>query len=166
MAPSSPSATTPAASAQNERLEVPTLPPPSSRFVLPPPPSELLSRLQAFLPQIAQANALLERQQPAEGEEREEAVVMEELSDSSDDDSDSSDDSSDSDSNSDDEASEAEAADGEQQEEGDSVEEARGLAGLLDIAARPKAGQPKQKVLVQEEGAAKKDDGEVKMEAD
>ncbi|GAA5823466.1 hypothetical protein JCM11251_000642 [Rhodosporidiobolus azoricus] len=156
----------------NERLEVPTLPPPSSRFVLPPPPSDLLNRLQAFLPQIRDANAMLaERPPTGEGEEgqREEAVIMEEMSDSSDDDSDSSD-SSDSSSEDEEDGDEDEGvrltSDGSLQQQG---EEERGtLAHLMDISARTApatgAGGGKKVVLVQEEGQA--DEGKEKMEAE
>ncbi|GAA5970596.1 hypothetical protein JCM11641_007364 [Rhodosporidiobolus odoratus] len=155
----------PTAPAQNERLEIPTLPPPSSRFVLPPPPSDLLSRIQAFLPQIRDANAMLDTQDGDE-EGREEAVVMEELSDSSEDDSDSSRDSSDASSSDDDEdpndrngTAEAAAVVGEEDERGN-------LARLLDISARPKAGVPAKKVLVQEEEAAGAAEKQETMEAE
>ncbi|BGP39144.1 hypothetical protein JCM10450v2_003098 [Rhodotorula kratochvilovae] len=142
-----------------ERLEVPTLPPPSSRFVLPPPPSALLSRLQAFLPQIRDANAALE---PREGElaPQDEAVVMEEITDSSDSD-DSSDDSSSSDSDGDsddDDEGGARATGGpvgataEQDNAASGAQEERGtLAHLMDISARPAV--VKKKLLVQEEAA-------------
>ncbi|GAA5897110.1 hypothetical protein JCM6882_001794 [Rhodosporidiobolus microsporus] len=162
----------------NERLEIPTLPPPSSRFVLPPPPSDLLNRLQAFLPQIRDANAMLEARGPRAdggaggGEEEEEAVVMEEMSDSSDDSDDPSSDSSsdDDEDDSDDEVSDERAAAtataaGAQPEEG--VEE-RGLAHLMAIGARPVVA--KKKLLVLEEDEVKAAEaGEAdkeKMEAD
>ncbi|GAA5987140.1 hypothetical protein JCM10908_001046 [Rhodotorula pacifica] len=150
----------------NERLDVPTLPPPSSRFVLPPPPSDLLNRLQAFLPQIRDANALLEQQQAAqpEGVQVEEPVVMEELSDSSSDD------------DSDDDAEEDEDNDDDDEDEDDSEEdtsvtgedagvlfvddtlsngtstvqvEQGSLAQLMDISSRPKI--TKKKLLVEEQ---------------
>lgn len=149
----------------NERLDVPTLPPPSSRFVLPPPPSDLLNRLQAFLPQIRDANAILEQQQATqpEGAAVEEPVVMEELSDSSSDSSESSDDSSDED-NEEDEAQtdpdgslldldglDGKDGDGTNAAEGvDAVENGEGpLARLMDISSRPKV--VKHKLLVQEQ---------------
>lgn len=148
-----------------ERLDVPTLPPPSSRFVLPPPPSDLLNRLQAFLPQIRDANALLEQQQAAqpEGTQIEEPVVMEELSDSSssddDDDDEEEEEESDSGDNSSDEVSST-GADGETagyaagdeslQDASANEEVERGsLARLMDISSRPKVG--KKKLLVQEQ---------------
>ncbi|GAA5854075.1 hypothetical protein JCM9279_004373 [Rhodotorula babjevae] len=149
-----------------ERLEIPTLPPPSSRFVLPPPPSALLDRLQAFLPQIRDANAHLEPPAPGTAP-RDEAVVMEEITDSSDDDSTTDDDdssSSSSDDDSDDEVvgSEAGEAGGRQQQgsaaveqvspASGSAEDAGTLAHLLDISARPTV--VRSKLLVQEEPAA------------
>lgn len=142
-----------------ERLDVPTLPPPSSRFVLPPPPSDLLGRLQAFLPQIRDANAALEQQQAQrpEGVAVEEPVVMEELSDDS-----TSDDSGDTESSSE---SDAEDDDGESSEEpatgGEETAAAvdddlllgrvdeGSLARLMDISSRPKV--TKKKILVQEQ---------------
>ncbi|GAA5861272.1 hypothetical protein JCM3774_002249 [Rhodotorula dairenensis] len=147
----------------NQRLDVPTLPPPSSRFVLPPPPSDLLNRLQAFLPQIRDANALLEQQQAAqpEGTPIEEPVVMEELSDSSsdeddddDDDEDEADDDDDDDDNDEDEDSSsvegtkgyasgdaAGSANDEQVEKGS-------LAHLMDISSRSKV--TKKNLVVEE----------------
>ncbi|GAA5894589.1 hypothetical protein JCM8208_006280 [Rhodotorula glutinis] len=159
-----------------ERLEVPTLPPPSSRFVLPPPPSALLDRLQAFLPQIRDANAQLDPPQPgtAPGEE---AVVMEEITDDSDDsstDDDSSSSSSDDDDDDSDEAdSEGREVGAQQQQGGRAVEQvspaavaeddgAGSLARLLDISARPPV--VRSKLLVQEEPAAGA--GEDDMKAD
>lgn len=148
MAPSTPTSPTTATPTPNERLDVPTLPPPSSRFVLPPPPSDLLNRLQAFLPQIRDANAMLaERGTGAgeDGEEEEEAVVMEEISDDSDSD-DSSDDSSDSSDK--EEEGAALGATGETEETQDAgVEEQRGLAQLLDISSKSVA--TKKKLLVE-----------------
>ncbi|GAA5860496.1 hypothetical protein JCM8547_000322 [Rhodosporidiobolus lusitaniae] len=147
----------------HERLEIPTLPPPSSRFVLPPPPSDVLNRLQAFLPQIREANAMLDARPPrAEGEqgdEEEEAVVMEEISDSSD--SDSSDDSSSDSDSDDDEESEAREGGGTEGSESVLPEEQRGLAGLLDISGKPAGAGGAKKILVQDEKGE-----EEKMEAD
>ena len=57
---SSPPPTAPTPSA-NSPLAVSSVPPPSSRFVLPPPSSDLMLRLSAFLPQIKQANEQLEQ---------------------------------------------------------------------------------------------------------
>jgi len=159
-----------------ERLEVPTLPPPSSRFVLPPPPSALLDRLQAFLPQIRDANAHLDPPAPgaAPGDE---AVVMEEITDSSDDDSstdDSSSSSSDSDDNDEASSQGGEASAAQQQGDGavDQVSPAAGaeddragtLAHLLDISARPTV--VRSKLLVQEEPAAGAGEGADEMQAD
>ncbi|GAA5994262.1 uncharacterized protein JCM10292_001964 [Rhodotorula paludigena] len=158
----------------NERLDVPQLPPPSSRFVLPPPPSDLLNRLQAFLPRIRDANALLNEQERAEGAE--EAVVMEEMSDDSSDEDDSSSDDSSSSSDSEDGASDdgreagggARALDtaGQDDAAAQAVDRERDpLAHLMDISARPKV--VKKKLLVQEEvvaGAA--EGGEDGMQAD
>ncbi|GAA5919447.1 hypothetical protein JCM1841_002399 [Sporobolomyces salmonicolor] len=142
-----------APSPPNERLEVPALPPPSSRFVLPPPPSDLLSRLQAFLPQIRDANARLEEENAdLDGDHREEAVVMEEFSSSSDSDDSSSDESSDDD-RSDEEASsrtEGEAQVERMQE--DAQAEGGTMAHLLDISSRSKV--MRNKVLVVEEPSA------------
>ncbi|GAA5916388.1 uncharacterized protein JCM6883_000627 [Sporobolomyces salmoneus] len=119
--------------ASNERLDVPVLPPSSSRFVLPPPPSDLLNRLQAFLPQIKSANEQLE-QEGTGVEGGEEAVVMEELSSDSDDSSDSSDSASEDDDEEDsDEDKEQEAEGGEQE-----MQEGGTLDRLLDINSRPK----------------------------
>ncbi|GAA6058826.1 hypothetical protein JCM10212_002770 [Sporobolomyces blumeae] len=129
----------------HERLEVPTLPPTSSRFVLPPPPSDLLNRLQAFLPQIRDANAQLEDTPREQGDEVEEAVVMEELSSDSDDSSDvsSSDD--------EDSSSEEEGQDGMEQDEPEATPQEQGsLAHLLDISARPSNPSSKKVVVVEE----------------
>ena len=152
----------------NERLDVPTLPPPSSRFVLPPPPSDLLNRLQAFLPQIRDANALLEQQQAAqpEGTQIEEPVVMEELSDSSSSDDDDDDEEEEGHSDSDDDSSNeasSSGADGEsagnvgadeslQDASSNEDVEQGSLARLMDISSRPKVG--KKKLLVQEQLAS------------
>ncbi|GAA6054145.1 hypothetical protein JCM3770_003218 [Rhodotorula araucariae] len=137
-----------------ERLEVPTLPPPSSRFVLPPPPSALLSRLEAFLPQIRDANARLEHRDGGI-DPSDEPVVMEEMTDASDDsDADSSDSSnSDSDDDSSDDGSNDDNGDGAGALTADNAtgdEEERGsLAHLMDISAHPVV--TKKKLLVQEE---------------
>ncbi|GAA5927425.1 uncharacterized protein JCM15063_005895 [Sporobolomyces koalae] len=125
-----------------EKLEVPVLPPSSSRFVLPPPPSDLLNRLQAFLPQIKQANEQLSGET---GEPSEEAVVMEEISSDSDSDSDSTD--SDSDSSS-------EEDEDEQKEEEGPSEPPSTMDRLMSIS-QPTTGSTattkKTKILVQEE---------------
>ncbi|KAM0746340.1 hypothetical protein T439DRAFT_329791 [Meredithblackwellia eburnea MCA 4105] len=121
----------------NEKLNGPSssqLPPPSSAFILPPPRSDLLDRIQAFLPQIKQANEKLaeEGTKPA-GEE--EVVVLEEVSDSDDSDEESS--------------SEEEGEEGEDSSDDDSDEEEEGapieiqgqghqgaLEHLMDISSR------------------------------
>lgn len=137
-----------------ERLDVPTLPAPSSRFVLPPPPSDLLNRLQAFLPQIRDANAQLEMR--PDGEEVEEPVVMEELSEDSDS---SDDDDSSSEESDEDEQVEGPAETGELEAVDEGVqggeqlvkeEEGGSLAHLMDISARTKV--VKSKLLVEETG--------------
>lgn len=70
--------------APNQTLEAPTIP--ASRFVLPPPSSDLLARLQAFLPQIKSANeALFERM---EEDGAEESVTLEAFSSDEDEDED------------------------------------------------------------------------------
>ncbi|KAL8290119.1 hypothetical protein RQP46_003058 [Phenoliferia psychrophenolica] len=109
--------------------------PPSSAFFLPPPTSDLMDRLQAFLPKLKSANEELAKQErPADEEE---SVVLEEVS-SSEDDSDDSDDSSD------DDSSDEDAGEGDESEDGGQAP----LDRLRDIAARPKitrrrlAGQP------------------------
>ncbi|GAA5839317.1 hypothetical protein JCM3766R1_004798 [Sporobolomyces carnicolor] len=126
----------------NERLDVPVLPPSGSRFVLPPPPSDLLNRLQAFLPQIKSANEQLEQQGVGQdGQDAvEEAVVMEELSSDSDDDSDSSDSSSDDDDeDEDDDDADQAKEDTNDEEAGEVAVEAQGtLDRLMDINSRPK----------------------------
>ncbi|KPV77490.1 uncharacterized protein RHOBADRAFT_51336 [Rhodotorula graminis WP1] len=157
-----------------ERLEVPTLPPPSSRFVLPPPPSALLDRLQAFLPQIRDANAHLDPPQPGTASP-DEAVVVEEITDSSDDDSSTDDDDS---TTSDDDSDEGDSDDGEtaeRQQQGVATEQvappagaaddgAGSLARLLDISARPTV--VRSKLLVQEEPVAGAHAGRDDMQAD
>lgn len=140
--PPSTAANTPA----TEILEVSVLPPPSSRFILPPPRSDLLDRLQAFLPQIKSANEQLVDRIPidgeTEGEEEEEGVVLQ-FVDSSDESSSSS---SDEDSEEEDDASSGEEADGIQGEaEGETGEEDR-MKKLLEIDSigrRPKVS-PKE----------------------
>lgn len=109
-----------------EKLEVPTVPPPSSRFVLPPPPSDLMNRLAAFLPQIRTANEMLAQGDRMEGEE--EGVTLEEMSSSDEDSSD--------------EDSSSEESD-EEVEEGGETDAAAPLAHLLDISARPKVTKKK-----------------------
>lgn len=158
----------------NERLDVPTLPPPSSRFVLPPPPSDLLNRLQAFLPQIRDANALLEQQQAAqpEGTQVEEPVVMEELSDSSNDDDDD-DEEEEGDSDDEDDSSEegsSTGADGEiagnvagNELHQNAAADEGSLARLMDISSRPKVG--KKKLLVQEQVESTEEKGSAGGEA-
>lgn len=96
-------------------LEVPSAPPPNSRFILPPPPSALLNRLQQFLPQIKQANEQLVEAPPAEGEE--EGVTLE---------------FSDEEESSDEDSSEQDSSSNEEEEGGAE----KGLAGLMDISAR------------------------------
>lgn len=129
-----------------EKLEVPTVPPPSSRFVLPPPPSDLMNRLAAFLPQIRTANEMLVQGDRMEDEE--EGVTLEEMSSSDEDSSDSSS-----------EESEEEAEEGE-------TDTAAPLAHLLDISTRPKitkkklVGNPEAVV----EGGEKRAVGIVEME--
>lgn len=114
-------------------LEVPTLPPPSSRFVLPPPPSDLLDRLRNFLPQIKSANEQLELAAAKEGTEpEEEVVVLEELSDSSSEEESSEEESDEEDGVDDD----TNSANGAEEPEG-------GLAQLLDINSRSKVVKKK-----------------------
>ncbi|GAA5884350.1 hypothetical protein JCM16303_003647 [Sporobolomyces ruberrimus] len=142
---SSPSSTTSQPST-NERLDVPFLPPSSSRFVLPPPPSDLLNRLQAFLPQIKSANEQLGEQ----GEEEvEEAVVMEELSSDSED---SSDEEEDSDDSSDEDEDDSHSEEGKE-DEGEAMQqdEPGTLDRLMDINNRPKVVK-KNLVVVEDEG--------------
>ncbi|GAA5963879.1 hypothetical protein JCM3765_004050 [Sporobolomyces pararoseus] len=135
-----------------ERLDVPVLPPSGSRFVLPPPPSDLLNRLQAFLPQIKSANEQLEQQGSRE-EAEEEAVVMEELSSDSEDETSSSDD--DSDSCDDEEDSDKEKV--ESQEAG--VEQEQGnLDRLMDINSRPKVVKRNLVVVEAESNEEKMED--------
>lgn len=118
----------------NETLEVPAPGAgPSHSFVL-PPRSDLMDRLQAFLPKIKSANeALAAQERPVDEEE---VVVLEEISSSEDDSEDDSDEDS-----SDDDAQ----VDGSEEEDGD---QEMPLDRLMDIAARPKitrrklAGQP------------------------
>ncbi|GAA5903758.1 hypothetical protein JCM5296_003916 [Sporobolomyces johnsonii] len=142
-----------APSPPNERLEVPALPPPSSRFVLPPPPSDLLNRLQAFLPQIRDANARLEEENATmHDDDREEAVVMEELSSDSDSDDSSSDDSSDEDSSDDENSSRAEGEAQDESMQEDVQAQGGTMAHLLDISSKPKV--VRNKVLVVEEPSA------------
>ncbi|GAA5977634.1 hypothetical protein JCM5350_002301 [Sporobolomyces pararoseus] len=146
----------PAAASQDststrERLDVPVLPPSGSRFVLPPPPSDLLNRLQAFLPQIKSANEQLEQQGTrAEGEE--EAVVMEELSSDSEDETSSSDE--DSDSSDDDEDSDKNK---EASQEAEAEQEQGNLDRLMDINSRPKVTK-KNLVVVEAETTEEKMD--------
>ena len=143
----SPSSTSPVPSA-NERLDVPVLPPSSSRFVLPPPPSDLLNRLQAFLPQIKTANEQLE--QGGEQGEVEEAVVMEELSSDSSDSSDESD-------------SEEDSSDDEEEEKENGEEEEEGrMERLMDIGQRPKVTKKKLVVMEEDIEGAKEQGGDEK----
>ena len=134
-----------------EVLEVPSVPPPSSRFVLPPPPSALLDRLQAFLPQMKKANELLEEEHAANGTPKEEGVTLEEFSDSEDDSSEEEESSSEEDEGDvvvtgakDTETSgngvNGMLLDGTGEEEtGETATGERGLlAQLLDISSRPK----------------------------
>lgn len=132
----------------------------SSRFILPPPPSDLMARLQAFLPQIKQANEMLTENMQTDAsegatgrKEEEEVVVLEEFSSDEDDESDDSDSSSEA-STDDDEGHHEENTsragvanrglikETELEEEGEEEEEAPDgsapLARLLDITARPK----------------------------
>ncbi|KAK4698998.1 hypothetical protein P7C70_g7269, partial [Phenoliferia sp. Uapishka_3] len=140
----------------NETLDVPSpgQMPPSSAFFLPPSSSDLLNRLQSFLPKLKLANEQLAAQEPpAEGSE--EVVVLEEVSDSDSD--------NDSDSSSEDDSS-------EEEEEEESEDDAAPLDRLRDIAARPiitrrrLAGKPG--VLVGGVGIVEVEDkvGEAKME--
>jgi len=147
--PSSPSSTSPPPSA-NERLDVPVLPPSSSRFVLPPPPSDLLNRLQAFLPQIKNANEQLE--QGGEQGEVEEAVVMEELSS----------DSSDEDSTDSSEESSSEEEEEEKEENGQGEEEEGRMERLMDIGQRPKVTKKKLVVMEEDIEGAKEQGGDEK----
>jgi hypothetical protein len=146
----SPGSSPPAATDRpTETLEVPTLP--DSRFVLPPPPSDLMNRLQAFLPQMKAANDALAERMEAEGQaEQEEGVelqIVNSSDESSSDDSDSSD--------SDDEEEEEEQA-------ADEMEVGETMAHLFDISARPKVVKKK---LVEEQAHGKKDGaGIVEME--
>jgi hypothetical protein len=87
------------------RLECSALPPSTSRFILPQPPSELLSRLQAFLPQIKQANEALMELDPADASMAEEPVSLEAFS-SSEEETDSDDSSSSEEENDDEEEEE------------------------------------------------------------
>ncbi|KAM0788918.1 hypothetical protein ACM66B_002997 [Microbotryomycetes sp. NB124-2] len=120
-------------------LEVPTVP--ASRFVLPPPSSDLLSRVQAFLPQMKAANDQLdstmqtdEQDDQDEGEDQE-AVTLEILSsDSSDDDSSGDSDSSESDKDASDNMQPA----GQAQDDSVRDGEGRAMSHLLNIAQRPK----------------------------
>ncbi|TNY17858.1 hypothetical protein DMC30DRAFT_88751 [Rhodotorula diobovata] len=158
-----------------ERLEVPTLPPPSSRFVLPPPPSDLLNRLQAFLPQIRDANAQLDPSAADGAPLGDEAVALEEITDSSDDDSDNDDDDDSSSSSSDSDSDEEDNSDGParaRQEDAEAAtasapaatdDEGRGtLAHLMDISARPTVTRSKLIVVEEPAGEDKADS----MEAD
>lgn len=128
-------------------LEVPSVPPPSSRFVLPPPPSALLDRLQAFLPQMKKANELLEQTQAAHPTPHEEGVTLEEFSES---DSDSEDQHSSEENNSSEEdlvqPAKGDETTGkgrnemlldrtEEEETGETTNVQQGLAALLDITS-------------------------------
>lgn len=124
-----------------ETLEVPTLP--DSRFVLPPPPSDLMNRLQAFLPQMKAANEALAERMEAEGQAEQEEGVELQIVNSSDESS-----SDDSDSSDDDEDEEEQAV------KGGEAKERETMAHLLDITAKPKAVKKK---LVEEEHKVKKD---------
>ncbi|BGO98611.1 hypothetical protein RTBOTA2_003120 [Rhodotorula toruloides] len=153
---SPPSPPTDSTAQQPQLLEIPTLPSPSSRFVLPPPPSDLLNRLQAFLPQIRDANAELEGRMREDGlGEGEEAVVMEELSESEEDSSSDEEEGSSSEEESEEDEdekladAESEAVQGGQEVEQE--EEAGSLARLMDISARPKV--VKKNLVVEEETA-------------
>lgn len=127
----------PASVPRNNVLEVPVATPP--RFVLPPPPSELLSRLDAFLPRMKQANEELAQQQAtAEGNiTTSEGVELELLSSSSDSDSSEEEDSSDSD---DDDSGEEDNTAGQDEAMHDDSEAAEPdtMSHLLNIGARPK----------------------------
>ncbi|GAA5855323.1 hypothetical protein JCM5353_007412 [Sporobolomyces roseus] len=140
----SPSSTSSPPPTTNERLDVPVLPPSSSRFVLPPPPSDLLNRLQAFLPQIKSANEQLQTQEDAG--EVEEAVVMEEVS------SDSEDDSSDSDD------SEEDSSDQEEKENEEREGEEGRMDRLMDIGQRPKVIKKKLVVIEEDSQGMKQDE--------
>ncbi|BGP31272.1 hypothetical protein JCM10296v2_003036 [Rhodotorula toruloides] len=144
----------------SQRLEIPTLPSPSSRFVLPPPPSDLLSRLQAFLPQIRDANAELEGREGL-GEGEEEAVVMEELSESEEDSSSDEEEASsieeDSEGDEDEELADVQETGGPEafqgaQELEQEEEEAGSLARLMDISAPPKV--VKKNLVVEEKASS------------
>ncbi|KAK4057891.1 hypothetical protein OIO90_001110 [Microbotryomycetes sp. JL221] len=134
-------------------LEVPAVP--SSRFVLPHAPSDLLSRVQAFLPQMKAANDQLDmtirpdnqaqhiQDEVADSDHYdgpEEAVTLEVLSsDSSDDSSDSSDSSSD--------ASDEGSDDGSDQDMEQTGTDEQAMSHLLNIGSRPKIVRKK---IVQE----------------
>ena len=122
---------------RTETLEVPTVP--SSRFVLPPPPSDLLNRLQAFLPQMKAANEqLADQMEDGEAAEQDEGVVLQIVD--SDEESSSSDDDSDSDS-SDEEVEGAEQGGSDRPDDN----EGETMARLLDISARPTKKLPAAK---------------------
>jgi len=155
MSSSPPSTTSDSIQPTRERLDVPVLPPSGSRFVLPPPPSDLLNRLQAFLPQIKSANEQLEQQQQDTNvEAEEEAVVMEELSS----DSDEEETSSDEDSSDESEVGDEEKEEGEEAEETTMQDETEPgtMDRLMDIKSRPKVVK-KNLVVVESEGIEKED---------
>lgn len=127
----------PAADRPTETLDVPTLP--DSRFVLPPPPSDLMGRLQAFLPQMKAANDALAERMDGEGQEDQDEGVVLQIVNSSDESS-----SDDSDSSDDEEEEEEQAAEGQ-------VKEGETMAHLLDISARPKV--VKKKLVEETDGA-------------
>ncbi|KAK4055567.1 hypothetical protein OIV83_000113 [Microbotryomycetes sp. JL201] len=126
--------------AKRTRLEVPTVP--ASRFVLSPPSSDLLSRVQAFLPQMKAANDQLDSHmlvEEAQGDSdggQEEAVTLEVISSDSSDDDDDDDSSDDTDSSdSDDDDDDQEHAENESMQDD---EDGQAMSHLLNIAQRPK----------------------------
>lgn len=102
------------------KLEIPTLPPPSSKFIL-SNNSELMDRLKAFLPLIAESNAQLVPTELG----AEEGVSLEEFSEEED--------------------SEAEQEE-EAIEESEESESDKGLANLFDIN-KPNTTKSKSKII-------------------
>lgn len=146
--------TSPTPNSPSEVLEVPILPPPNSRFILPPPKSDLLNRLQAFLPQIKSANELLESRPPlVEGEEVEEEGVIVQIIDSSDEEEDSSDE--------DDEEEDDEEEEVEENVEGSEQSVGGTLKKLMEIGS----GTKLVKKGSEEVGSGKKVVGIVEMDS-
>lgn len=134
-------------------LQIPSLPSPHSRFVLPPPPSELLSRLEAFLPKLKQANEQLAEQQAAaelQGtvDATTEGVELEFISSSEEDSSNDSD--TDEESSDEDEGDEHGQSE-HMQDDFSAQSDQDAMARLLNINARPKSGLRKDLVEMEED---------------